>query len=254
MKEKIIGIVGGVGPYAGIDLTEKILNQSKAASDKEHLSVVLFSMPKEIADRTDFLEGETELNPAYGIYEVIKKMEYIGVEVAGIACNTAHVPQIYNTVLKKMEKDNCKIKLLNIVEEVVRFIKENYPYIVNVGVLSTAATDKAGIYKNALIKNGFTPVLPSNEIRELVNRCIYDPEYGIKTYSKPTKDIVKKGLLQGFEVLIENHAEAIILGCTELPLAIEESVIHGRVLIDSSFVLARALIREAAPEKLKSLR
>lgn len=253
MKEKIIGIIGGAGPYAGLDITEKILNQSKAASDQEHLPVVLFSLPGQINDRTDFLKGRISLNPAYGIYDVIRKMEYIGVEVAGIACNTAHAPPIYNTVLEKMESGHCKVKLLNIVEEVVRFIKENHPQVVNVGVLSTAAADQAGIYQNALVKNGFRPVLPYSEIRDLVNRCIYDPEYGIKSCSKPTTDIVKNGLLHGIESLIENHADAVILGCTEIPLAISDSTIRGRAMIDSSLVLARALIREAAPEKLKRL-
>lgn len=253
MKEKIIGVVGGIGPHAGLYLTGRIFDQSKAESDQEHLPVLLFSMPGQISDRSDYLTGKTYVNPAYGIYDVIKKMEYAGVNVVGICCNTAHAPEIYNTILKKIAKDNCKIKILNIVDEVIRFIKENYPQVKNVGILSTVAAEKVGVYSNALVRNGLNPVSPSKEIHELVNRCIYDPSYGLKTFSNPPTDIARKGLLKGIENLIANHAEAIVLGCTEIPLAITELVIHGKFIIDSSLVLARALIREAAPEKLKSL-
>lgn len=253
MREKIIGVVGGVGPYAGLYLTSRILDQTKAEYDQDHLPVLLFSMPGQISDRTYFLMGRTCVNPAYGIYEVIRKMEYAGVDVAGICCNTAHAPQIYNTILEKMAKDQCKIKLLNIIDEVVQFIKENLPQVINVGVLSTAAAIQAGVYSSALSVKGLNPVLPSKKIQDLVNRCIYDPEYGIKAYSKPATGTARKGLLRAIDSLIINHAETVILGCTEIPLAINESVIRGKFIIDSSLVLARALIRESAPERLKNM-
>ena len=51
----IIGIVGGVGPYAGLDLTEKIFGQTIASSDQEHLPVALLSLPERIEDRTRYL-------------------------------------------------------------------------------------------------------------------------------------------------------------------------------------------------------
>lgn len=254
MNNVLIGIVGGVGPYAGLYLAEKVLDQTKAASDQEHLPVVLFSIPAKIGDRTDYLTGRSSTNPAYGIYEIIKKMEHIGVEVAGIACNTAHAPQIYNSILEKMSENRCGVKLLNIVDEVVRFIKETYPRIVNVGILTTTGAYKTGLYKNALEKEGLNPIIPSENIQYIINNCIYDREYGIKTYSRPPTAAAVKGLIRGMDYLIDNGAEAIVSGCTEIPLAVQEPSFDGKPVIDSSLVLARALIREAAPGKLKEYR
>ena len=58
-----IGVLGGVGPYAGLDLMRKIFDLTEAHSDQEHLSVIQFSLSEHIADRTRFLLGETEANP-----------------------------------------------------------------------------------------------------------------------------------------------------------------------------------------------
>ena len=60
----MIGIVGGVGPYAGLDLQQKILEQTKATADQDHLGIISWSEPGIIPDRTAFLLGETPLNPA----------------------------------------------------------------------------------------------------------------------------------------------------------------------------------------------
>ena len=67
-KDAKIGIVGGAGPYAGLDLAQKILHQTVANSDQDYLPTLLISTPGLIEDRTDFLLGETEKNPAHAIY------------------------------------------------------------------------------------------------------------------------------------------------------------------------------------------
>ena len=75
----MIGIVGGVGPYAGLDLTRKIFDQTKAVSDQDYLSVVLLSMPQQIEDRTSFLLGQTSINPANAIFKIIRKSMTTGI-------------------------------------------------------------------------------------------------------------------------------------------------------------------------------
>lgn len=104
--DKTIGIVGGVGPYAGLDLTRKIFDQTKASSDQDYLSVALLSIPQQIEDRTSFLLGQTNINPANAISKIIRKLEQIGVGVAGIPCNSVHSPRIFDGILKKLRKAN----------------------------------------------------------------------------------------------------------------------------------------------------
>lgn len=249
----MIGIVGGVGPHAGLYLAKNVLDQTIAETDQDHLPLVLLSTPNKIRDRTEFLLGRNVLNPAQGIYQVIERMERIGAEVVGIACNTAHAPIIYSQVTSYLNRDRSKIKLLNIIDEVMRFIKEHCPYLTRIGVLSTMGVYQTELYKEALEKAGIEQVLPNEEWQYAINECIYGCEYGIKAHSNPVTDTARRILLDSVQELAGNGAQAVILGCTELPLALPESNVNGTLMIDSTLVLARALIRESAPHKLRTL-
>jgi aspartate racemase len=83
-----------------------------------------------------------------------------------------------------------------------------------------------------------------------IQPAIYDPTYGLKACGQATER-ARSDLMLGVEALRQAGAEAIILGCTELPLALPERELEGLLLIDPTLVLARALIREVMPEKLR---
>ncbi|WP_243664185.1 aspartate/glutamate racemase family protein [Rhodothermus marinus] len=104
MKDKVIGVIGGMGPYAGLELVRHIFDQTIAASDQEHLPVVLFSMGDRVPDRSTFLFGKTSENPAYAIAEQIRMAESVGAVVVGIPCNTAHAPKIFNVILEELAR------------------------------------------------------------------------------------------------------------------------------------------------------
>jgi len=254
MDKKTIGIIGGVGPYAGIDLVKKIFDQTYANSDQEHLPVLLISMPGQIVDRTAFILGQTGINPAYAIYQKIKVLEKMGVDIVGIPCNTTHSPQIMNVIVNKLKNSKSKIKLINMVSEVGGFILENFAGLRNVGVLSTTGTYKSGVYQEYLDKMGLKVIVPDEFVQEnLINKAIYDPKFGIKAQSNPVTEKARNLLMEGSFYLERKGAEAVVLGCTEIPLAFTQNTIGNAVVIDSTLVLARALIREAAQEKLKPL-
>jgi len=88
---------------------------------------------------------------------------------------------------------------------------------------------------------------------EIVERAIFDPEYGIKVRSNPVSPVARQGLLSAVEHLREKGAEVIILGCTEIPLALPEEEVGGVYLVDPMKALARAMIRETYPQKLRAL-
>ncbi len=102
--KNMIGIVGGIGPYAGTDLLIKVFNNTLAETDQEHLDAVLLSMPSMIDDRTGYLIGEIKNNPAIAIAKVIKKLEAIGATVTGIPCNTAHAKKIFTKILLEIKE------------------------------------------------------------------------------------------------------------------------------------------------------
>jgi aspartate racemase len=91
---------------------------------------------------------------------------------------------------------------------------------------------------------------PHEELqREAIHPAIYDPDYGIKACGHAT-DSARQKLMLGVRYLAEVGAQAIVLGCTEIPLVIREKRVAGLVVIDPTLILARALIFAVDPQKL----
>ena len=67
-QKPLAGIIGGVGPYAGLDFVRDIFNNTIALSDQEHIGVLLVSCPAIIPDRTKYLLDEETVNPALGLF------------------------------------------------------------------------------------------------------------------------------------------------------------------------------------------
>lgn len=248
-KEKIIGIVGGVGPYAGIDLQRKIAEQTMANKDQDHLTVFSISQPKQILDRTEYLLGRVTTNPAVAIAKQLIMLHKMGAQVAGIPCNTAHAPPIFDKILAVLVAAMCGVHLLHMIEETAVFIHTHHPRAKTIGILSTTGTYQTRIYPQILEPLGFTAVIPDPVMQEMIiHPAVYDLEFGIKSGSISGG---REGLLQGVHALQDQGAELIILGCTEMPLALPETKIGPTILIDPTKILARALIREANPNKLR---
>lgn len=239
----MIGIVGGIGSYAGIDLIRKIYDYTDATSDQEHLPVSMLSAPHKVVDRTQFLLGETSINPGIAIGEIIQTLSFNGASIIGIPCNTAHANLIFNQI-KKNTPANCK--LLHLVEEVAKYIKDYYPELKRIGILGTTGTLISKIYPDSFNKYNLEVIEPSAEIQNMfVHPSIYDKSYGIKSVSNPVNSKAKQDLITAGTYLSRKGADAVILGCTEIPLAITETKIENSIIIDATSVLAKALIRES---------
>lgn len=250
-KSKIIGIVGGVGPYAGLDLNEKIFHLTNARNDQAHLDVLLFSLGSQIEDRTEYLSGRVKTNPAAGIYQVLVKLEAAGAQVAGIPCNTSHAPAIWDDLTARLKKAGSKLDLVHMIAETAGWIKAVNAGQ-NVGILGTTGTVQSDVYGKVFREHGLNVVYPDPAVQtDLVHRAVYDPDWGIKAVSNPLSAQAVENLVRAMDHLIDKKAEVIVLGCTEIPLAIREENYHGIPLIDATLVLARALIQKAAPDRLR---
>lgn len=248
----MIGIVGGVGPYAGLDLVRKVFNNTLAETDQDHLDVMMISMPGSIPERTGYLLGKIKENPGQAIANVILKLESAGATVAGIPCNTAHVKEIFSLVSGEMNARGSGIRVLHMIDETMAFIQTRFPDLIRVGVLSTTGTYLSNLYHHALESAGYQAIKPSRETQEeFIHPAILHPEFGIKSFSDPVHPRSRKNLEKGFEALKKMGAEAVILGCTEIPLAFPGREVMGMMTIDPTEILARALVFQECPEKLK---
>jgi aspartate racemase len=247
----LIGILGGMGPQAGLDMAEKLIARTQAVCDQDHIPFLLFSLPNSIPDRTSFLLGKSDINPAYAIADQFEKMSGMGVTIATMACNTAHASAIFDVALGLLKAKGIELRILHLVKETVNHILESFPGIRRVGILGTQGTYQSGLYDQALEDAGLEAILPTPEVREnAIHAALYDPSSGIKTCAGIITGQAYTRVRTAIAHLHKLGAEVIILGCTELPLAIKEDRVDAIPILDPAKIMAEKLISETYPDKL----
>lgn len=245
-NNKIIGIVGGMGPRAGVTLCDYVIQHTKADKDQEHLSTILMSFPYHIEDRTNYLEGESNINPAFSIVKIIISLEGLGASVVGLACNTSYAKPIYDVIVRELRSIGSKVLLVNMPVQTCTYIRRKYSKAKKIGIMSTNGTYKSGIYRDTLHEMGFEVVLPEFKFQdEVIHRIIYDAKFGIKSNPKEISNEAQLLLNESMDYFAQRNCDVLILGCTELSLVINESEVNNMHIVDSSSVMAIALIKEA---------
>jgi aspartate racemase len=247
----VIGIIGGVGPYAGLDLVRKIFDSTIVRKDQDHLDLLLASCPRLIPDSSEFLLGKHCDNPASGILACIASLYAGGARLFGIPCNTAHSESIMDAVRWGMIERYPGAALVDMLEETARWAGLVYPQG-TVGLLATKGTYHSGVYGRYLESEGLTLLEPSPGEIDAVHRAIFDREWGLKACSDPPTERARATLADAAHSLLNRGARAIIMGFTEIPQALKADAL-GAPLIDAGLCLARALVRVAAPEALVRL-
>ena len=263
---KTIGVVGGVGPYAGLDLTRKIFDNTEAQRDQEHLDVLLINSPRLIADRTAYIlavrEGRVSAdpatdpaNPGRGIVACIRKLAAAGAEVVGVPCHTAHAPVIFNVVEREVAARLPGIRLLHLVHATVMAVGAFLPQGGTIGLLATPGTYASGVYQTHIAQanpgRSYRLLDPDETGKRRVCEAVYDTDYGIKAQSAPVTARAINCLTTEVWRLHERGADAIIMGCTEIPLALDYRAFPFP-LIDPAIVFARTLICAAAATRLRT--
>jgi len=184
--------------------------------------------------------------------EQIESLVKMGAEIIGIPCVTAHNPIIYSEIQRATSE--LGVALLSIIDETINFVETEYPDSKKIGVISTDASYHFKLYENPIRESRFEFVdITRASNLEWVQTAIMDESWGIKAQSQPVSDKARESLLNAIDYLKEKGADALILGCTELPLAFPESEIGGVKLINPMRALARGLIRAYSPNKLKEI-
>jgi aspartate racemase len=229
VAEKVIGVVGGLGPWATLDFFEKILRLTPAQRDQDHLRVIIDSNAK-IPDRSPAILGAGE-DPTPALIATARGLERAGAELLVIPCNTAHA--FYDAVAASV-----RIPVLHIMEEVAASLRREWPDVRRAGVLATRATIAAGLYHRAFAAVGVDVLTPDELGQEAVTRAIYGVKAGISQAETPA------AVAQVARGLVALGGGALVLGCTELPFVLRPGDVDVP-LLDSNFILARAAVREA---------
>ena len=228
---KTIGIIGGMGPAATADLMMKIISMTAADSDQDHIPMIIDNNTR-IPDRTAaILSGGAD--PVPEMTASAKRLEAAGADFIIIGCNTAHY------FVPAFEKE-ISIPVVSMLKETARALREKS--VKCAAVLATDGTVKSGLYAKALAAEGIEDIYPTDEQQRLLMSVIYD--YIKKGITDPAK-LPHDEMLIMAEDLKSRGAEALIMACTELPLAFDLTGIIDDTCMDPTRVLAAAAIREA---------
>lgn len=235
MSKKAIGIIGGMGPEATLDLFGKLIRHTDAACDAEHIRVYI-DCHTGIPDRTRAILSGGE-SPVPYIAESAQKLAAMGADFLLLPCNTSHY--YYDEIAAL-----SPVPVVNMIRTAAEELRRCG--VCRVGVLATDGTLQAGVYQKELAACGVEAICPSGEDQAAVMRLIYD---GIKA-NAPTFDIAP--IERTLAHLRDAGAERLVLGCTELPVAVARYGIHAPDALDATDVLARTAVAAAGYPVKKS--
>ncbi len=228
-RPRRIGILGGMGPAAAIDLQAKILALTPATRDEEHLPVVTWNVPQ-IPDRVAAIEGRGP-SPLPAMAAGVRGLEAAGVEAIAIACNTAHH---WAGELQA----GMRVPLLDIVEAVAQAIESRASRPRRIGLLGTRGTLASGFYGRRLESLGYAWIAPDEACRKAF------VETAIASVKAADLATARERFGRATRHLLERGADLLLLGCTELPLALPGSGLEDCCL-DANHALAESVVRFA---------
>ena len=236
MKEKVLGVLGGVGPLATIYFADLVIKMTQADTDQEHIAMVILNHSS-IPDRTEYILDKSKPNPLPVMIRDAKVLEEDDCDYIVIPCNTAHY--FYEEIQKSVN-----VPIINILEETVKYCEKTIPNIKKIGVLATDGTIKSNAYQNIIEKHSLECVVPSEYDQKSLMNIIYNQvkagkEVDIYEFQRIIGELKKQG------------CDAVVLGCTELSIIKKDFDISRADIVDSMECLARASIL-ACDKKLKN--
>jgi aspartate racemase len=224
----MIGVLGGMGPLATVDFFNKVLAATPARSDSDHIPLLIQSDPRIPPRPSAILSGGQ--SPLRDLLAGRDRLIAAGATALAMPCNTAHYwyPELV---------EGCSVPFISIVEascfELGTLAKVGSP----VGIIATRATLAAKIFDTPLLLAGYTPTLPDDDMMD--------------TLVLPAIELVKVGhaqrggrlIEQAVQALLKRGAGAVVLACTETPVALDavQSQLRAQC-IDSTAALARSCV------------
>lgn len=226
---KSIGVLGGMGATVSadfyVDLVRRAQRDYGATEDSDFPAMLIYNLPAVGFDETGFTDVELMKRQ---LIDSVRLLEKGGSDFIVIPCNTVHL-------LADDMQAALGIPLLSIVDVVAKKLTREGRK--TVGLVSSKSTRDTGLYEQALRKNGITTLSVTDEEQQELNAIIGSVMKG--THAKEEEATLAKIMRR----LVTDGAEAVVLGCTELPLAV------GTTQLNVPLYSSNALLAEAALEK-----
>ena len=230
MRQKTVGIIGGMGPEATVDLMQRIIQATPANDDQDHLRLLVDNNPKVPSRIKALIEGTGE-DPAPVLVQMARDLERWGADFLAMPCNTAHHfhPAVQAAV---------GVPVLNMIELAAGRILQETPDVRKVGLLASTAVIRTDLYGKSFARRGVEVVHSGDASQDQVLVAIRAIK--AQTFSTAYLDVLNRAV----DDLIAREAGVILIACTELSIIASRLRISVRAY-DSAQVLAEAIVATA---------
>ena len=232
-EEKTVGIIGGMGPEATIDLMQRILRLTPAPEgrdmdDIDHIRCLVDNNPK-IPSRIKAIIDKNGVDPGPVIADMAKGLESWGADFLAIPCNTAHY--YYDIV-----QSAVNIPVINLIDIVCNHIKTHFPDHDKIGILASTAVKITQLYSNKLKQFDIKDVWPGSDHQAMLLKVIKE----IKKGNMDSK--VQNDYAQVCDNLLHKGVKTAIIACTELSMLKGKTSIYT---VDAAEILAMEVVRQS---------
>ena len=223
---KTVGVIGGMGPDATVELMRRVIAATPAEDDADHIHMLVDNNPKVPSRLKALLEGGGE-NPGPVIAQMAKGLEQAGADFLVIPCNTAHYYHHY-------AQDAVDIPVWHLIQLSLQTIRKQYP-VRRIGLLASSAVQKIALFEPFFTEAGLELVYPDDAAQAVIMQVIRAVKAGALTDE----------LLAEYNCAVAGMSgvEAYLLGCSELSVLLDR---HEQVLpvVDALQVLADGIVGE----------
>lgn len=221
-QQLTVGVLGGMGPEATVDFMAQVLAATPAKEDQDHLRMLVDQNPQ-LLSRQLALAGKGE-SPGPQLAAMARGLEQGGADFLVMPCNTAHAYQADIVAA-------TTIPLVSIIDETVA----ECSHWRQIGLLATVGCLDAGVYQAAFAATGQSLLLPTADELSEFTRLVASIKLG-----EQGKEVAS-AMAALASALVDRGAEAIIAGCTEIPLVLDGSMLKAP-LVSSTAVLAKSTV------------
>ncbi|MGB5352713.1 MAG: amino acid racemase [Woeseia sp.] len=231
-KERTVGVLGGMGPDATLDFMAKVIRMTPAERDQDHIRMLIDHDPKIPSRQNISVADDARVREM--LAAMAERLEAGGADFLVLVCNTAHG-------WLDRARQRVSIPFVSIIDETVRVIGARHADAQKVGILATPACLELDLYQEALERAGLTALPVEGASRKELMTLIDCVKAGDQSKA------VSNGMAAIARSLIEQGAEVIVAGCTEIPLVLHQPQLTVP-LINSTDELARRTVELALGE------
>lgn len=224
----LLGVLGGMGPLATVDFLAKLIAATSAADDADHVPLVASSIPQIPSRVAAILAGGASPIPA--LLDARDRLLAAGATLLAMPCNTAH--RWHDDLARGID-----VPFLHIADAATEDVMARVPAGSTVGVIATAATHAMGLYSARLERAGYRVAVPvdAGELQAVAE--------GIAAVKRGEAEAGGHRFARVVAALERRGADAIVLGCTEVPPGLAATGLRpGVPWVDPTDALARSCV------------